>query len=104
MGVIWTNHLKERIKERQIDPRLVDLTIKFPDKIKNSHTENSKKFLKDFDQFQIIATVKYQGNDWIITSVWKKPGVYLRKKSFLERLVYGLVVRFEEFLCHRFNR
>jgi len=71
--VIWTKHLHKRIKERGIDSRDLDKTIRFPDKVLTSKNTGSKKHVKDIHGQQITATIKRDGNDWIITSVWQKP-------------------------------
>jgi hypothetical protein len=102
--IIWTNHLRERLRERQVDPKLVELTLKFPDRVEKSKTENSEKFSKNFETFQVIAAVKHQGNDWIVTSVWQKQGRYIRNRPLIERLVYNLVVTLENLLRGRSNR
>lgn len=98
--IIWTNHLKKRIRERQVDPKLVEITLKYPDQVERSKTENSEKFSKKFDTFQIVAAVKRQGNDWIVTSVWQKQGQFHRNRSLIERFVYNLIIRLEN-LFHR---
>ena len=71
--VIWTKHLHQRIKERGINSRDLDKTIRFPDKILTSKNTGSKKHVKDIHGQQITATIKRQENDWIVTSVWQKP-------------------------------
>lgn len=71
--VIWTKHLHQRVKERGINSRDLDKTIRFPDKVITSKTTGSKKHVKDIHGQQITATIKRDGNDWIITSVWQKP-------------------------------
>jgi hypothetical protein len=101
--IIWTNHLRQRIKERQVDPKLVELTIKFPDKVEKSRTENSEKFCKNFDSFQVVAAVKRQGNDWVVTSVWQKSGQFTRNRPLIERLVYSLILRLEDLFRPRSN-
>src|SRR3989338_1055822 len=104
--IIWTKHLQERIKQRQISPSLVEKTIHFPDRIENCHTTNSQKHIKNFGSLRIVAAVKRQGNDWIVTSVWKdydRPG-FGYKKPFLERLVYSFVLWLEKVIRSYFNR
>lgn len=100
MGIIWTTHLKERTLERGIDPNLVDRAIRFPDKVEKSQTTNSSKHIKVFGKDQIVATVKRDSGNWIVTSVWKKPyyGPSLYKKPLLERLVYRFVLWLEKFI------
>ena len=95
--IIWTNHLKDRLKERGISVASVDRAIRFPDKVKKSHTTDSTKHIKIIGHKQIVATVKRQGNDWIVTSVWEKPyyGKSHYQRPLLERLVYRFVIWLE---------
>jgi len=88
--VIWTKHLHQRVKERGIDPRHLDKTIRFPDKVIVSKTTGSKKHIKDISGQRITATIKKKGNDWIVTSAWQKPNYQPSKKpslSFWQRLL-----------------
>lgn len=105
--IIWTNHLHQRIKERQIDPRLVDTAIRYPDQVISSRTTNSQKHIKSFGNYQIVAAVKRHGNDWIVTSVWKKSSYQTKgyyQKPLLERLVYNFIVWVEQLITGRSNR
>lgn len=70
MQIIWTNHLRERIQQRGLSPSLVDKTVRFPDQIVKSNTTDSNKHIKVIDGYKIVAAVKRQGSDWIITSAW----------------------------------
>lgn len=101
--VIWTNHLQERIRQRGLNPRWVDTAIRFPDEVQQSSTTDSKKHIKTINGYKIVAAVKRQGSDWIVTSAWWNP-VYgqtqTRKdnRSLLERLIYKLVLRLEKLI------
>lgn len=97
-NIIWTNHLKERALERGINPSLVDRAIRFPDKVEKSSTTTSQKHIKLVGNQLIVASVKRQGNDWIVTSVWQKPnyGQVIYQKPLLERLIYRLVLWLEK--------
>ena len=68
--VIWTTHLRERIKQRGLNPDLVEAAVRFPDEVQKSSTTDSHKHIKIIHGFKIIAAVKRQGSDWIITSAW----------------------------------
>lgn len=106
--VIWTNHLYDRIKQRGLDPRWVDKAVRFPDKIVPSSTTDSKKHIKIINGFEIIAAVKKQGTDWIITSAWWKPvwgqtggrthPAQHQNKFFLERWIYNGLLSLERWL------
>jgi len=71
--VIWTTHLRERIRERGLNPDWVDKAVRFPDEIQASSTTSSKKHIKVIYGYKIVAAVKKQGSDWIITSAWWNP-------------------------------
>ncbi len=70
MQIIWTKHLKERIEQRGLSPSLVDKAVRFPDEIVKSNTTDSNKHIKTIGGYKIVAAVKRQGSDWIITSAW----------------------------------
>ena len=101
--VIWTNHLYERIKQRGLDPRLVDEVVRFPDEIKKSPNDDTNKHSKIINGYKIVAAVKHQGNDWIITSAWQDPVSGYQKvrkpqRSFIERVIYNFVVSLEKLI------
>jgi len=101
--VIWTNHLYERIRERGLNPDWVDAAVRFPDEVQSSSTTNSKKHIKTVNGYKIVAAIKRQGSDWIITSAWWNP-VYGQKtnktiqKSFLEKIIYNFIVFLERLI------
>lgn len=101
--VIWTNHLYERIKQRGLNPSWVDTAIRFPDEVQQSSTTDSKKHIKVINGYKIVAAVKRQGSDWIITSAWWNPVYgqtqkYERKRPFPENVIYNLVVFIEKLI------
>ncbi|KKT37984.1 MAG: hypothetical protein UW62_C0030G0007 [Candidatus Collierbacteria bacterium GW2011_GWB1_44_35] len=109
--VIWTNHLYERLKQRGIDPRWVDDTVRFPDRVERSSTTDSNKHIKIIHGFEIVAAVKRQGSDWVITSAWWKP-VYghstgrshpaqHQKRFFLEEWIYRGLTALEKKITGR---
>lgn len=109
--VIWTNHLYERIKQRGLDPRWVDEAVRFPDRIERSTTTNSNKHIKVIHGFEIVAAVKHQGSDWVITSAWWKPVYGMTggrahpshhtNQFFLERWIYNGLLKLEKLLTGR---
>lgn len=105
MEIIWTTHLKERSRQRGIDPTLVDRAIRFPDRVEKSTTTDSSKHLKIIDKQQIVATIRRDRGNWIVTSVWSKPyfGPSRYRKPFLERLIYRLVLWLEKIIRRSFN-
>ncbi len=101
--VIWTTHLRERIQQRGLSPDWVDTAVRFPDEVQNSSTTNSQKHIKVINGYKIVAAVKRQGSDWIITSAWWNP-VYgtppSRKDNrfFLEKWIDSALRSLEKFL------
>lgn len=101
--VIWTNHLYDRIKQRGLNPSWVDTAVRFPDEVQQSSTTDSKKHIKIINGYKIVAAVKHQGSDWIITSAWWNP-VYGNqtshkdKRSFIEKIIYKVVVYLEKLI------
>lgn len=97
MQVIWTNHLRERIQQRGLSPSLVDKAVRFPDQIVKSSTTDSNKHIKVINGYKIVAAVKRQGSDWIITSAWwnyanpSDPRNYQVKKLFFEKWIESLI-------------
>jgi len=71
--VIWTTHLKERIRQRGLNPNWVDDAVRFPDEVRSSTTTQSHQHIKVIHGYKVVAAVKRQGRDWIITSAWWSP-------------------------------
>lgn len=110
--VIWTTHLKERIKQRGLDPSWVDMAVRSPDEVQQSSTTNSKKHIKTIHGYKIVAAVVRQGSDWVITSAWWNP-VYgnsnnvsksKQNRSFFEKWIYDGLVALEKFVLKRRNK
>ncbi|HSV95070.1 MAG TPA: hypothetical protein VLH94_03815 [Spirochaetia bacterium] len=104
--VIWTNHLFDRIKDRGLNPSWVDTAVRFPDEVRQSSTTNSKKHIKIINGYKIVAAVKRQGSDWIITSAWWNPvygshTVQKQNRSFIERIIYKFVVYLEKLITRK---
>lgn len=104
--VIWTTHLRERIKQRGLNPDWVDKAVRFPDEVQDSTTTNSRKHIKVIQGYQIVAAVKRQGSDWVITSAWWNPiygQSYVRKDTrfFLEKWVDSALRSLEKLLTKK---
>lgn len=104
--VIWTTHLRERIKQRGLNPDWVDTAVRFPDEVQASSTTNSKKHIKVIQGYKITATVKRHGGDWIITSAWWNPlyghpAPRRDNQFFLERWVDNGLRALEKFFRSR---
>lgn len=101
MQIIWTNHLKERIEQRGLSPSLVDKAVRFPDQVVKSTTTDSSKHIKVINGYKIVAAVKRQGSDWIITSAWwdyvnPREKVVTQNPFFLEKLVQKFLLWLEK--------
>ena len=109
--VIWTNHLLERVRQRGLDPSWVDTAVRFPDRVERSSTTDSNKHIKVVHGFEIVAAVKRQGSDWIITSAWWKPvrgqtdtrfhPAQHKNKFFLEDWIYRGLIALEKMITGR---
>lgn len=102
--------MDERIKQRGLSPSLVDKVVRFPDRVVPSTTTNSNKHIKVIGDYEIVAAVKRQGSDWIITSAWWKPvyqnsnNKYHKQKDnrfFLEKWIYNFLVYLEKLITKK---
>lgn len=105
-NIIWTTHLKERIKQRGLSPDWVDTAVRFPDEVQASSTTNSKKHIKTINGYKIVAAVKRQGSDWVITSAWWNPvygatGMRKDNRFFLEKWVDSALRSLEKFFISK---
>jgi len=110
-NVIWTKHLYERIRQRGLDPSWVDTAVRFPDRVERSSTTDSNKHVKIVHGFEIVAAVKRQGSDWVITSAWWKPvygqtagrshPAHHQEKFFLEKWIYNGLTALEKMFTGR---
>lgn len=101
MQIIWTNHLKERIEQRGLSPSLVDKAVRFPDQVQKSTTTDSYKHIKVINGYKIVAAVKRQGSDWVITSAWwnyanPREQIVTAKPFFIERIVQKFLLWLEK--------
>ena len=98
--IVWTNHAKERLRQRGISFSEADQSVRFPSKIIEGGT--SRKFIKNFNSYSIVVAVKREGNDWIVASTWKKPhGPAQYDKSLLEKLIRYCLDRLEDLIKGR---
>jgi len=111
--VIWTTHLRERLQQRGLNPDWVNRAVRFPDVIRASSTTDSHQYIKVIQGYKIVAAVKRQGSDWIVTSAWWNPAmpadrqVYCHsnlkkdKRFFLEKWVDKDLRALEKFITKR---
>lgn len=74
--IIWTNHAKERNKQRQITESWVEGTVNNPDsyrEIEDGKTESKKKF----ENYTVtVITAKSKEGKYLILSTWINPPIY----------------------------
>lgn len=72
-NIIWTNHAKERNKQRQITEKWVEQTVNSPDEtrpLEDGKTEYKKKF---DNQTVAVVTTKSREGKYLILSTWINP-------------------------------
>jgi hypothetical protein len=90
-GVIWTNHILKRMKERDLSYDDVYWVFKKPDEIKKSNAENGYKFYRYHDKSRFaLVTKKNESGEWVFVTCWSKDLDSPRKRSksvgFLQNL------------------
>ncbi|MGI5828073.1 MAG: DUF4258 domain-containing protein [Patescibacteria group bacterium] len=72
-GVIWTNHILERMKERNLSYDDVYWVFRKPDEIKESKAKNGYKFYRHYDnsRFALVAR-KNEKDEWVFVTCWSK--------------------------------
>lgn len=87
---IWTNHAKERNKERQITEKWIEQTVNSPDETKaleNGKTEYKKRF---GNQTVAVVTTKSREGKYLVLSTWINPpnlGTYdFKKNEYLKKI------------------
>lgn len=73
MGVIFTNHALQRLRERKITQSDAWYTFRHPDQQLKGKTSDSWKFSKSYgpQTIEVIAK-KNKTREWIILSCWSK--------------------------------
>lgn len=106
--IIWTNHAKERNKERQISQKWVEETVINPDKtIKNEAGKLELK--KEFGNFTVtvITTTSTEGK-YLILSSWINPPIpgtidYKNRSYFKKLRKAGNLKKFWLTFIHQFG-
>lgn len=83
-GVIWTNHVLQRLKERNISQSDAWATWKNPISSRYSKTKGAWIYQRTIgDKILEVVAKKNDRNEWIIMSVWSKPynGAKLNKNN-----------------------
>ncbi len=85
-GVIWTNHVLDRLRERGIKQGDAWATWRNPDHSKKGSARDSWVYYRTFNSTTIEVVAKQnEKKEWLILSVWSKPAhpdKKSRKESF----------------------
>lgn len=72
-GVIWTNHVLERVNSRGISADMVLATFNNPQRSKPGK-EGSTLYIKQFgEQTVTIVTKRNEKGEWLLLSAWMEP-------------------------------
>lgn len=91
-GVIWTNHVLQRLRERGIKQSDAWATWRRPDSSKYNPLKGVWVYQRHFGStnFEVVAKKNHDGK-WIILSVWSKTsGNYKSKKLTLGQMLKNL--------------
>lgn len=100
-GVIWTNHILDRMKQRDLSYDDVYWVFRNPDKSNYAKTKGAWKFSRQHrDYILTIVATKNEKGEWVLMSCWwkdldkKRAEEYEKKKveSWLKkfwRIVWG---------------
>lgn len=94
-GIIWTNHVLVRLKERNISQSDVFYSFQHPDTSRYAKTQKAYIYQKYFDSYLIeVVARKNEKNEWIILSAWKKNVVRKKNKKTAENIFVSLFKKF----------
>ena len=84
-GVIWTNHVLQRLRERGIKQSDAWATWNSPDQSRYAKTKGAWIYYKTYgnERIEVVAKKNEEGK-WIILSVWNRP-VYGQKSHPKEK-------------------
>lgn len=73
-GVIWTNHVLERLGQRGLTQNLAWEAFKNPDRSFSGKETDTIEYQKRFDHSLVtIIAKKNEKNEWVILSCWIDP-------------------------------
>ena len=95
-GVIWTNHVLQRLKDRGIKQGDAWVTWKRPDKSQFARSRGAWVYYRTFGNKRIEVVAKQNDKkEWLIVSVWAKQILKHRKKQerkgFIDRIIKTLL-------------
>lgn len=81
-GVVWTDHVLERLRERGIRQADALVVLKRPDKTRPAQKKGNWVKYKTFGKRRLeVVTAKNERGETVVLSVWER-GVEGRKKSY----------------------
>lgn len=72
-GVIWTNHIFERMAQRGLSQQDVLWVFNNPDKTTAANDANAYRFYRVHKNLKIEVVAKKENGQWILMSCWTKP-------------------------------
>mgnify|MGYP000981964475 CR=1 FL=1 len=80
-GIIWTNHILQRMKERDLSYDDVYWVFRKPDETRKGKAEKSYKFYRnDKNRRYALVAKKNEKGEWVFLSCWTKD-LYLAYKK-----------------------
>lgn len=76
VSVIFTNHARQRLQERQLSENWVRQTVQQPDSRSRGKQSGTTEFVKRFgtSTVSVVASTKMPG-EWVVVSAWIDPPV-----------------------------
>lgn len=91
-GVIWTNHVLERLHERGIKQGDAWATWRNPESSKKGKIPGSWVYYRNYGSVEIEVIAKQnEKKEWIILSVWSRPVDNLHKTKTIS--LFTLLIR-----------
>lgn len=95
-GVVWTNHILERMKERGLSQQDVLWVFNHPDKTIAATDQSAYRFYRNHKNLRIEVVAKKDNNQWIMVSCWTKPLLMRTPPSYQNK--WSLLWRIPEFI------
>jgi hypothetical protein len=72
-NLIWTNHILQRMKERNLSYDDVYWVFSKPEEIKESKAQGGKKFSRNYKgKWYTIVAKKNEKSQWVLLTCWEK--------------------------------
>ncbi|NMC36640.1 DUF4258 domain-containing protein [Candidatus Beckwithbacteria bacterium] len=72
-GVIWTNHILQRMEERELSYDDVYWVFRKPDKSQYAKTKNAWKFYRNYKNLRVaLIATKNEKKEWVFMTCWTK--------------------------------